>query len=112
LEIEDVVGWILGNEQSAVQTIQAEIPPAPASMPEIVAWLKKPTKEKGAKTDFLAYEAVTAGILVSTKAKSRARSLLDAFVDLTGGRASSNLLQRDKVRSTSATSVWRLVLEP
>jgi len=112
LEIEDVVGWVLGNEQSLVQTIQAEISTAPATMPEIVAWLKKPTKEKGAKTDLLAYEAVTTGILMSPKAKARARSLLGALVDMTGGKSSSKLLQADKARSTGNTSVWRLALEP
>jgi DNA primase len=111
-EIEDVVGWVLGNEQSLVQTIRAEIPTAPATMPEIVAWLKKPTKEKGAKTDILAYEAVTTGILMSAKARSRARSLLGAFVDMTSVKSSSKLLQADKTRSTSITSVWRLALEP
>jgi len=111
-EIEDVVGWVLGSERDLVQTIQAEIPTAPGTMSEIVAWLKKPTKEKGAKTDLLAYEAVTTGILMSAKAKSRARSLLDAFVDMTGGKPSSKLLKADKTRSTGTTSVWRLGLEP
>jgi DNA primase len=111
-EIEDVVGWVLGNEQSLVQTIRAEISTAPATMPEIVAWLKKPTKEKGAKTDLLAYEAVTTGILMSAKAKARARSLLGGLVDMTGGKPSSKLLQAEKARSTGKTSVWRLALEP
>ena len=111
-EIEDVVGWVLGSETGLVQTIQAEISTAPATLPEIVAWLKKPTKEKGAKTDLLAYEAVTTGILMSAKAKSRARSLLAAFVDMTFGKPSSKLLQADKARSNGKTSVWRLALEP
>jgi DNA primase len=111
-EIEDVVGWVLGNEQSLVQAIQTEMPTAPATVPEIVAWLKKPTKEQGAKTDLLAYEAVASGILMSAKAKSRARNLLGAFVDMTGGKPSSKLLQADKARSTGKTSVWRLALEP
>jgi hypothetical protein len=111
-EIEDVVGWVLGHENCLVQAIQAEISTAPATMPEIVAWLKKPTKEKGAKTDFLAYEAVTTGILMSKKARARARSLLGAFVDMTGGKPSSKVLQADKARSTGKTSVWRLALEP
>jgi hypothetical protein len=107
-----VVGWVLGDEQSLVQAIQAEISTAPTTMPEIVAWLKKPTKEKGAKTDLLAYEAVTTGILMSAKAKSRARSLLAAFVEMTGEKPTSKFLQADKARSTSTTSVWRLALEP
>jgi predicted ATPase len=111
-EIEEVVGWVLGNETGLVQTIQAEFSAAPGTMPEIVAWLKKPTKAKGAKTDLLAYEAVTTGILMSAKAKSRARSLLAAFVDMTCGKPSSKLLQADKARSTSKTFVWRLALEP
>lgn len=112
LEIEDVVGWVLGSERDCVRTIQTEIPTAPGTMSEIVAWLKKPTKEKGAKTDLLAYEAVTTGILMSEKAKSRARSLLDAFVDMTGERPSSRLLKADRTRTTDTTSVWRLSLEP
>jgi putative ATP-dependent endonuclease of OLD family len=111
-EMEDVVGWVLGNEQGLVQTIQTEMPTAPATIPEIVSWLKKPTREKGAKTDILAYEAVTTGILMSTRAKSRARSVLGAFVEMTDGKASSKFLQADKARSTSKTSVWRLILEP
>jgi len=111
-EMEDAVGWVLGDEQSLVQAIQAEISTAPTTMPEIVAWLKKPTKEKGAKTDLLAYEAVTTGILMSAKAKSRARSLLGAFVEMTGGKPTSQFLRADKARSTSTTSVWRLALEP
>lgn len=87
-EIEDVVGWVLGNEQGVVQTIRSEFPTAPATMSEIVAWLKKPTREKGAKTDILAYEAVTTGILMSAKARTRARSLLGAFVDMTSAKPS------------------------
>jgi hypothetical protein len=73
LEMEDVVGWVLGNEKSLLQAIQAEMPTVPATVPEIVAWLKKPTKEKGAKTDVLAYEAVAAGMTLSGNAKARAR---------------------------------------
>jgi putative ATP-dependent endonuclease of the OLD family len=112
LEIEDVVGWVLGNEPNLLHAIHAEMPTAPLTVPEIVAWLKKPTKEQGAKTDLLAYEAITTGILISATARSRARSLLGAFVDLTGGKHSSNLLQADKSRRTGTTSVWRLALEP
>lgn len=111
-EIEDVIGWVLGNEQSLVQTIQAEISTAPATIPEIVTWLKKPTKQKGAKTDLLAYEAVTSGILMSAKAKSRARSLLDAFVEMVSVKAFSKHLRADNAQSTGKTSVWRLLLEP
>jgi putative ATP-dependent endonuclease of OLD family len=112
LETEDVVGWVLGNEKSLVQAVQVEMPGAPATVPEIVAWLKKPTKEKGAKTDLLAYEAVAAGILMSEKAKIKARSLLGAFVDITNGKPSSKLLNADTTRSTAKTSVWRIILEP
>jgi predicted ATPase len=112
LEIEDVVGWILGKDPNVVQAIQTEIATAPASIVEIVAWLKKPTKEKGAKTDFLAHEAVASGILTSPSAKTRARSLLSAFVDLVDGQASSALLEADKTRTTNATLVWRFALEP
>jgi 5S rRNA maturation endonuclease (ribonuclease M5) len=112
LEMEDMVGWVLGTEPGLLQTIQAEIPNAPATMPEIVAWLRKPTREKGAKMDLLAYEAVTSGILMSAKAKSRARNLLGVLVDITAGKASSKLFQADTVRSTGKTSVWRLTLEP
>lgn len=111
-EMEDAVGWVLGNGQELAKAIQSEMPTAPASIPEIVAWLKKPTKEGGAKTDFLAYEAVASGILTSEQARSRSRNLLGAFVELTGAKRSSKLLQLDKGRSTIGTSVWRLVLEP
>jgi DNA primase len=112
LEMEDVVGWVLGNEKSLVQAVQAEMPSAPATVLEIVAWLKKPTKEKGAKTDLLAYEAVAAGITMSGKAKARTRSLLGAFVNMTEGKPSSKLLNADTTRSTAKTSFWRIVLEP
>ncbi len=112
LEIEDVVGWILGDEKGLVQAIQAEMPGAPASVPEIVAWLKKKTNEKGAKTDLLAYEAVAAGITMSGNARARARSLLSAFVDMTDEKPSSKVLRADTTRSTATTSVWRIALEP
>jgi energy-coupling factor transporter ATP-binding protein EcfA2 len=111
-EIEDTVGWVLGRDQKLVQAIQAEIQAAPASVPEIVAWLKKPTNEKGAKTDFLAYEAVAGAILTSDQAKARVRRLLGAFVELTCGKASSKLLKADDDQSSEKTAVWRIVLEP
>jgi hypothetical protein len=112
LEMEDVVGWLLGNEKDLVPAIQAEMPTAPATVPEIVAWLKKPTKEKGAKTDLLAYEAVAVGITMSENAKARSRSLLGAFVDMTSGMPSSKHLRADTTRSTVKTRVWRIALEP
>ena len=112
LEMEDVVGWILGNEKGLVHAIQAEMSAAPATVPEIVAWLKKRTNEKGAKTDLLAYEAVAAGITMSGNARARARSLLSTFVDMTGAKPSSKLLRADTTRSTTKTSVWRIALEP
>lgn len=111
-EMEDAVGWILGKDQKLVQAIGVEVPSAPASITEIVAWLKKPTNEKGAKTDFLAHEAITGAILKSDEAKSRTRSLLAAFVELTCGKVSSKLLSADLSRSTQRTAVWRIVLEP
>jgi putative ATP-dependent endonuclease of the OLD family len=112
LAVEDVVGWILGSEETLVPVVQAEMPGAPASIAGIVTWIKTPTKEKGAKTDFLAYESIAAAILTSSAAKSRVRNLLEALVDLTSGKASSKLLLADKARSIAATSVWRIVLEP
>jgi hypothetical protein len=110
--VEEVVGWILGSEENLVPVIQAEMPTAPASIKDIVRWLKTPTKEKGAKTDFLAYEAIASAVLTSVTAKSRVRTLLDALVNLTSGNASSKLLLTDTARGNSATSVWRIVLEP
>jgi len=110
--VEDVVGWILGKEESLVPVIQAETPTAPASIGDIVTWIKTPTNQKGAKGDFLAYEAIAAAVLTSSAAKSRVRSLLEALVELTSGKASSKLLFADRARSSPATSVWRIVLEP
>jgi putative ATP-dependent endonuclease of the OLD family len=112
LEMEDAVGWVLGNEKEMVKAIHAEMPTAPATVPEMVSWLKKKTNEKGAKTDLLAYEAVAVGITTSDTARARARSLLQAFVDMASEKPSSSLLRADPTRSTEKTSVWRIALEP
>ncbi len=74
------------------------MPTAPASIKDIVRWLKTSTKEKKAKTDFLAYKAIATAVLSSATAKSRVRKLLDALVNLTSGNASSNLLLTDTAR--------------
>lgn len=111
-EVEDAVGWVLGKDQKLAQTVQAEMPTAPGSVPGIVDWLKKPTNEKGAKTDFLAHEAIAGAILASEQAKARVRSLLGAFVELTCGKVSTKLLKADTDRSTEKTAVWRVVFEP
>jgi hypothetical protein len=111
-EIEDVVGWILGSEENLVPLIQAEMPTAPASIGEIVKWIKTRPNEKGAKGDILAYEAITAAVLTSSSAKFRVRELLEAFVNLTSEKPSSQLLLADQTCTTTTTSVWRIVLEP
>jgi energy-coupling factor transporter ATP-binding protein EcfA2 len=111
-EMEDVVGWVLGGEETLVPLIQADMPTAPASISEIVTWIKTRPNEKGAKADILAYEAITAALLTSSSAKSRVRKLLEALVDLTSEKPSSQFLLADQARTTSATSVWRIVLEP
>jgi len=108
--IEDVVGWILAGEEELAKQVQAERSGAPASTAEMVQWLKTPTKEGGAKTDLLAYEAVAGAILTSATAKGRARALLGAFSVLKDDANPSGLLQLDSSRTTSATSVWRFVL--
>jgi putative ATP-dependent endonuclease of the OLD family len=111
-EIEDVVGWILGSEESLVPLIQAEMPNAPASLAGIVAWIKLKPSEKGAKTDILAYEAIMSALLTSSSAKSKTRKLLEALVGLTNENQASALLLADQALTTVATSVWRIVLEP
>jgi putative ATP-dependent endonuclease of OLD family len=108
--LEDVIGWILGKEEDLAGKVQAERPAAPGSIAEIVQWLKTPTNESGAKTDFLAYEAVAGAILTSATAKDRARTLLGAFMVLTDAANPSGSLQVDKDRTTATTSVWRFVL--
>jgi putative ATP-dependent endonuclease of OLD family len=110
--MEDVVGWVLGKEESLVKPIQAELPTAPASVAKIVEWFKTPTNKGGAKTDFLAYEAVASAVLTSKQARSRCETLLGAFIDLGGGKASPRLLQRDETLSTATASTWRFALEP
>jgi len=112
LVMEDIVGWVLGKDADLVKVIQAELPAAPGCVVEIVEWLKKPTKEKGAKGDFLAYEVIAGAILTSPAAKSRARTLLGAFPQSVTTKANSDILKADLSRSTAATSVWRFVLEP
>jgi predicted ATPase len=112
VEMEDVVGWILGKGQKVLQDIQAEVPSAPGSVPDIVAWLKKPSSEKGAKTDFLVHESIGAAVVGSKDAKSRVHSLLEAFVELTSGKVASKLVSADSDRSTDKTAVWRIALEP
>jgi putative ATP-dependent endonuclease of the OLD family len=110
-EIEDIVGWVLGKDETLATAIQAEYPVAPASINDVVAWLKTPTNEKGAKTDFLAHEAIASAILTSDAAKTRVRSLLRAFVEMPSGKTPSKLLEADVTRSTAGTSVWRFALE-
>ena len=108
--MEDVIGWILGQEEDLAKQIQAEWPGAPGTISEIVLWLKTPTKQGGAKSDFLAYEAVAGAILTSATAKGRARTLLGAFMLLADHPDLSGSLQKDKNRSTAKTSLWRFVL--
>lgn len=112
LAMEDVVGWILGKDQKLVKAIQADVPSAPGLVPDIVAWLKKSSSEKGAKTDFLVHEAIGAAVAVSEEAKPRVCSLIEAFVELTSGKPTSKLVSADSGRTTSKTVVWRIVLEP
>jgi putative ATP-dependent endonuclease of OLD family len=111
-EIEDVVGWILGGEEDLVPLIQAEMPTAPASIAGIVTWIKIKPSDKGAKTDILAYEAIMSALLTSSSAKLRTRALLEALVDLTTEKPSSQFLLTNQTLTTAATSVWRIVLEP
>jgi hypothetical protein len=111
-EIEDVIGWVLGGEENLVPLIQAEIPAAPASIAELLTWIKTRPNEKGAKADILVYEAITAALLTSSSAKSRVRQLLAGLVDLISEKPASPLLLADQVLTTAATSVWRIVLEP
>jgi len=108
--MEDAIGWVLGEEEDLAEKIQAEWPAAPSSTSGIVQWLKTPTKDGGAKSDFLAYEAVAGAILTSATAKGRARTLLGAFMMLAGHSDPSGSLQKDEDRSTARTSVWRFTL--
>jgi putative ATP-dependent endonuclease of OLD family len=112
LIMEDVVGWILEADNKMATVIQAEMPAAPASIPGIITWIKTATKDKGAKTDYLAHDAITTAILGSEAAKARTRKVLNALVGVTATKNAAELAKIDQVRSTSSTTVWRIALEP
>jgi hypothetical protein len=110
--MEDMVGWVLGKDPTLVAMIREELRDAPASMAEIVAWLKRERKENGAKTDFVVHEAITSAISRSEKARTGAREVLDRFVEVASGTVSSNLAEKDEPRSSKVCAVWRVKLEP
>jgi hypothetical protein len=109
--IEDVIGWVLGSEQDIVASVKLDRPDAPDSIAGIVEWLKKPTNEGGAKTDILAYEAVAGAILRCEPAKSRARKLLEAFIELVYASQPAIRLKIDTSRTTTSIKVWRISIE-
>jgi len=110
--IEDAVGWVLASEPGISESVKLDRPDAPDSIPGIVEWLKKSTKEGGAKTDILAYEAVAGAILRSEPAKSRAKKLLGNFIGLVYVGTPSNKLQVDASRTITSSNVWRIPIEP
>ena len=110
--IEDAVGWVLAGEPGISESVKLDRPDVPDSIPGIVEWLKKPTKEGGAKTDILAYEAVAGAILRSEPAKGRAKRLLGNFIGLVYVGTQSNKLQVDASRTTTSSNVWRIPIEP
>ena len=89
--VEDVVGWILGKEESLVPVIQAETPTAPATIGDIVTWIKTPTNQKGAKADFLAYEAMPNHSVGDEVTVSLGVSTLPEVGVLAGNRTSPGL---------------------
>ncbi len=110
--MEDVVGWVMGKDTNLVNTIKQEFPDTPDSVPAIVLWLKKETKDKGAKTDFLAHEAITSAISRSEKAKESVRALLDGFVQIAGGTVAPEFAEKDAKSGSAKCAVWRVKLEP
>lgn len=109
--MEDVVGWALGKDVDAAKSIRDEYPDAPNFLPEIVAWLKRETREKGAKTDFVVHEAITSAILRSKIARTRIRSLLEGLVQIATNGDTSGFAERDAGRSTANCAVWRVKCE-
>jgi putative ATP-dependent endonuclease of OLD family len=110
--MEDVVGWVMGNDASLVTSIKDEFADAPDSVASIVAWLKTETKHKGAKTDFLAHEAIASAISRSKKAQEAARTLLDGLVRIADGTASEKFAEKEEKWSSAKCVVWRVKLEP
>lgn len=110
--VEDAVGWVLGDEPDIVASVQLDRPDAPGSVAGIVEWLKKPTKEGGAKTDILAYEAVAGAILRHEPAKGRARKLLGSLIGLISASMPAKELKIDSSRTTPNSKVWRILIEP
>lgn len=110
--MEDVVGWVIGKDANLVSVIRQEFADSPDSVPAIVAWLKKETKDSGAKTDFLAHEAITSAISRSEKAKESVRALLDGLVHIARGTVASEFAEKDAKRGSAECAVWRIKLEP
>jgi putative ATP-dependent endonuclease of the OLD family len=108
--MEDVVGWVLSPDADSANAIRAEHEQAPATLVDIVAWLKKETGEKGAKTDFIAHEAIASAMLNSAAVRARVRSMLGGLVAITSG-ATCSIADKDQVRSTLTCAVWRMRLE-
>jgi energy-coupling factor transporter ATP-binding protein EcfA2 len=110
--MEDVVGWVLSKDLDAAKRVQEEYPDAPNSVPETVVWLKRETRDKGAKTDFVIHEAITSAILRSKVARTRIRALLDGLVQIVTSGDPSGFAEYDAGRSAANCAVWRVKCEP
>ena len=110
--MEDVVGWVLAKDSNLVATIRQEFPDAPDSVSEIVAWLKRKNGDNGAKTDFVAHEAIASAISRSEPARDGVRTVLDGLVQIADGTPPSNVAVKDDARGSASCTVWRVKLEP
>ena len=99
--MEDVVGWVIGKDTNLVTTIKQEFPDSPDSVPAIVSWLKKETKDKGAKTDFLAHEAITSALPERERQRQNRRNAKRCQATTVSGctRMSADFHQGQKRRS-------------
>lgn len=87
--MEDVVGWILEGDATAVAQLAGVIAPLPASISELVDRLKsKDRTAHGLKQDQVAYEAVADVIGLTDGCCLRARELLNAITDVVLGNDS------------------------
>ena len=84
--IEDAIGWIAEANHAVVPGIAESVGHTFATVPELVALLKRPTNVSGLKGDFVAYELIIASLAEEAACLARIRLLLQRFAVASSGQ--------------------------
>ena len=106
--IEDVVGWILGADETAVmQRINGELAVAPGDRTTLLARLKSGDRaQHGLKGDLVAYEIVANALSDRPLCVARARTVLHAVAQACAGAATQHF------EEVEGGQMQRLVFRP